>query len=241
MSRLVRALVLAAFCLPGWAAGTVVAAGSAAAAYTPCPNGSSTCPPNTFGNESGTLLATTSGTFTASDFTATYTESVYSDPANAICPGCLDFDVQVSNQAKSANAIERVTVSNFAGTTSAIGYSTSGGSASGGGFVNGSVAPTTVGVSNNGSVISWYFNSSNELPPGSTTELLEVQTGATQYQPGLVSAQNGGAAQGTGFQPVTPSANIAEAGWVPGIGLLGGGLAGVAVLRRRRGAAALGL
>ena len=70
--------------------------------------------------------------------------------------------------------------------------------------------------------------------PGSTSLALEVETNATQYVAGTVSAQDGGAAQLNGYAPVAPPAtNVAEVPWVPAMGLLGGVAVGGAAVRRR--------
>ena len=108
---------------------------------------------------------------------------------------------------------------------------------SGGLFVNGTKIPTDVSRSASGAVITWDFtgsNPSNLLSPGSTSNVLVVETNATNFQAGTVSAQDGGATQAAGFQPVAPSTNVPDAPWVPAMGLLGGAAIGGVALRRRR-------
>ncbi len=227
-----RIITVAAFGVLGWGGGAIAA--SAPAYASQCANGG-TCAPDTL-SESGILLASTSGTLTASgSFSATYTESVYQSN-NVYCSGCIDFILQVSNSSKSSQSIERVDVSDFTGTAADIGDDPNGASIPGGGFVNGTVAPADVSRSSTGAVIAWDFTGTHELTPGSTSLALEVETNATQYVAGTVSAQDGGAAQSTGYAPVAPPvANVAEVPWIPAMGLLGGvAVGGVAVRRRTR-------
>jgi len=69
----------------------------------------------------------------------------------------------------------------------------------GGLFVNGSQIPTDVSRSLTGAVITWDFtgtNAVNLLPPGTTTFVLVVETDATNFTAGTVSAQDGGANTG---------------------------------------------
>lgn len=84
-------------------------------------------------------------------------------------------------------------------------------------------------------VIAWDFTGTHELTPGSTSLALEVETNATEYVAGTVSAQDGGVAQNAGFQPVASSPVVAEVPWVPAMGLLGGVTIGGIALRRRGG------
>jgi len=235
MRRPIRVAAVVAIGALGWAAGASYVAAPVYASQ--CPNGS-TCSPDTFTDPPGTLLASISGTLTASgSFTANYTEAVFSTN-NAFCSGCLDFFLQVQNQQGSAMAIQHVNVSNFQGTQADIGYRTDGSALPGGLFVNGSQIPTDVSRSLTGAVITWDFtgtNAVNLLPPGTTTFVLVVETDATSFTAGTVSAQDGGATQAAGFQPVAPPppANVPDSPWVPVMGLFGGALvAGVAVRRR---------
>ncbi len=230
----IRVVALIVFCLMGWAGSAALVAAPAYASQ--CANGT-TCPPDVFADPPGTLFASISNTISASgSFTASYTEAVYS-ANNVFCSGCLNFDLQIANNANSPMPIQHVNVSNFQGTLADIGYRTDGASMPGGLFVNGTQIPTDVSRSASGAVITWDFtgsNPSNLLSPGSTSDVLVVETNATTFQTGTVSAQDGGATQGPGFQPVTPSANVPDAPWVPAMSLLGGAVIGGVALRRRR-------
>jgi hypothetical protein len=230
--RAIRVIVLMTFGAVGWVAGAVAVSAPAYAAQ--CPNGS-TCAPDTL-SESGTLLASHSGSLTASgSFSATYTEAVYQS-TNVFCAGCLDFVLQIANSANSAQSIERANISDFTGSAADIGDNPNGASIPGSLFVNGTVAPTDDSRSTSGAVIAWDFTGTHELSPGATSLVLEVETNATQYTTGTVSAQDGGVAQSTGFAPVAPPPpNVAEVPWVPAMGLFGGVFVGGVALRRRGG------
>lgn len=228
--KAMRIVVVMAFGAAGWIGGAV--ASSAPAYASQCANGG-TCAPDTL-TENGTLLASISASLTGSgSFSATYTEAVYQS-SNVFCSGCLDFVLQFHNNASSTQSIERADISDFTGSAADIGDNPNGASIPGGIFVNGTVAPADVSRSSSGAVIAWDFTGTHELSPGTTSLALEVETNATQYVAGTVSAQDGGAAQSSGFAPVAPPAtNVAEVPWVPAMGLLGGVAIGGIALRRR--------
>jgi hypothetical protein len=201
--RLIRVIALMAFCAISWGAGTALVAAPAHASQC-LPNGSS-CPPDDFTfTAPGTLLASISGPITASgSFSGNYIEAVYLQN-NTFCSSCLTFDLQISNQAGSAEAIQHVGVSNFQGSLTDLGYR-SDGSTLGASWVDGSQIPTDVTRSTAGVKDTWDFtgtNSANLLPPGTTSTVLVVETNATEFTAGTVSAQDGGVAQVAGFQPV---------------------------------------
>jgi hypothetical protein len=84
-----RLLVGATVCLGGLTAWAAIAAGPTLAAA--CPDGT-TCPPALLTvSPTATVVASVHGTMTAAgSFTVTYTESVFADPTNEYCAGCLD-------------------------------------------------------------------------------------------------------------------------------------------------------
>ena len=231
--RAVRLGIVALLALSGWAVGASAVAGHASAA--PCGNGA-TCAPDTFVvSPSATLLASTSGTLTAGgSFTASYTEYVYRDPSNEYCATCLDFVIQVTNSANSTDPLARVTNASFTGYSVDAGYTTT---KPPGAATPGTAVPAQVGRSNSGSVVSWYFNTpATEIQPGQGTITLVAETNAPQFVPGIISAEDGGAAQNNAFQPsgtpAGPPPNVPEAPFVPALGLLGGAFGGWAALRR---------
>jgi hypothetical protein len=67
--------------------------------------------------------------------------------------------------------------------------------------------PITVSRStiNNGQVISFNYDQfGDEVQPGQTTPWLVIETNAVTFQPGFVSAQDGTAGYGPGYQPLSP-------------------------------------
>ena len=104
--------------------------------------------------------------------------SVYSDPDNVFCAGCLDFFYTVSSSSTSIDDIERITVASFGSFRTDVGYSTGTGSVSGG------VVPSTVDRSSNGATIGFNFNEPTGVAPGQETMVLEIQTNATNFMIG---------------------------------------------------------
>jgi hypothetical protein len=231
-SRWVAArLALVAFVVGSWMAAAGLAATQAYASQ--CPNGSS-CAPDAFGPETGsTLLASIGHPYTSQTgaVSGTLTEAVYSNPHNTYCSGCLDFLLQVTNSGNSTASIVRASVSDFGTTLANIGYTTNGAAEPGGLFTNGTVPPGSVDRSSTGSVIGWSFSA---IAPGDTTNVLEVQTNATNFIAGEVTVTDGGSTTSSGFAPVAPAVVIPELPWVAGAGLLGGGVAGIVWVRLRR-------
>lgn len=228
-----RLATLATLGLGGWVAASTVAATPAFAC--PISPGTSSCAPDVLTvSPSATLVASQSNTITATDsisgttIVANYTENVYQDPANNYCAGCLDWVVKVTNTQASNDAIERVTVSNFAGYLTDIGVDSNGAPNL---TNNGTVTPNNVERNGSGSVLSWDFNASspdNSIQPGQTSVLLEIETNATTYKPGTISVQDGVAGSGPAFGP------LPEVPLVPALGLMGGVVIGAVAWRRRR-------
>jgi len=226
--RRVRLIAAAAITLTGLAGASVVAAIPAFAVA--CANGSTCAPAPLTVGPGATLVASTSGTVTASgSFSADYMEAVFSDPTNEYCNGCLDWVLQVTNRGNSADTLQRLNISNFAGFIVDIGVNTNGVA----GFPNaGTAAPAAVARNTTGKVVTWDFSGTHELQPGQTTLRLEAETNATEFQRGLISFQDGGAQQTAGFEPAAPKPGIPETPWVPA-GLLAGSVAGGFTLMRR--------
>jgi hypothetical protein len=227
--RLARAVVAATMCLGGLTAWATVAAGPVLAAA--CPNGSTCAADSLTLSPAATLVASTHGTMTAANsFTVTYKESVFADPTNEYCSGCLDWVLQMTNSANSVDPIERLNISHFGGFIVDIGVNTNGAS----GFPSpGTVHPTTVARDGTGKIVTWNFTGP-ELLPGQTTVRLEAETNATNYETGLASFQDGGSTEFTNaYEPAAPKVGIPEAPWVPGFGVLAGTVAAVFAIARR--------
>ena len=154
-----------------------------------------TVTPDIFGSISGSVLATT-GTVTLtsvpSSFTSTYIEEVVADSGRG---GLLDFILQTTNSAGSTDALGRATLTSFTGFSTDVGTATSAGGLSGG-----TAAPALIGRASTGDVIGFNF-APGVLTPGTTSEVLVVETDATTFFPGFVSEINGGVATGPGFAP----------------------------------------
>ncbi len=172
----------------------------------------------------GTVVGTASGTITTPSFVATWWEWVYRDPGNSLpgCNGnCLDFVYQFHNDINSRDVLERFSMSSFA----TLGMSAS---------VN--VGMDTLGVhdpinmtwSTDGEVIAFNFTPfGDQINRGETTQLMVIQTQATQYTDGYVSAQDGTAGSGVALAP----AAIPEPA---SLGLMGAGLIVVGSFVRRK-------
>lgn len=165
------------------------------------------------------------------DVTASMTAAVYMDPSNTFCINCLDFVYQVSNNANSADGIGRVTAVSFTGFSTDVGFSpTAPGSGGGGSFVNGTDAPGLVDR-NTADVVGFQFSSSPTaaIAPGSTSNLLIIETNATSFTSGFVSIEDGGVATFSAFEP-TSGVPEPTSGILLGLGTLA--LAGLQRFRR---------
>ena len=153
----------------------------------------------------GTLLATTSGTITTPTFSTDFTQWVFADPFNSWCVNCLDFVYEFTNHGPDVN--ERYSMSSFGGFMIDVGTSPFG--------LN---DPNTVNRSfaGNGAVIGFNYNPGNEIQPGVTTPWLVIETNATQFTWGFVSAQDGTAGSGQAYVPTVPEP--------ASLGLLGTGI-----------------
>ena len=162
----------------------------------------------------GTLVATTSGTITTPTFSTDFTQWVFADPFNSWCVNCLDFVYQFTNNGPDIN--ERYSMSSFAGFQADVGTSPFG--------VN---DPSTVNRSlGSGGVIGFNYTPGIEIQPGVTTPWLVIETDATAYKWGFVSAQDGTAGSASAYVPAVPEPSS--------LALIGGGLSAFGLLLRKR-------
>lgn len=155
--------------------------------------------------------------FVTPTFSGTLTSDVYvNDPQNPYGPGMMTFHYVVSNDALSANAIQRLTVNDYVGWFTDMTWQ-----------VPGAMSPAVVNRDLSGDVIGFVFAGfvpgHTTLNPGLTSMVLVVHTNAPNWQPTLASVIDGFTATVPSYAPVpTPGAGA----------LLGAGL--FAAARRRR-------
>jgi hypothetical protein len=192
------------------------ALGSVASATVLTP-GTSNAAPDAFSNAGWTLLAST-GTqaLSSGTFSANATAWVYSDTSNTFCSGCLDFVYQVMRTG-GTDTIERITAGSFAGFSTDVGSVT----------LSAGVTPSTVDRSSAGTVVGFNYQGASALSGTQGTQLLVIETNATQYTSGLMSVQDQQTVNGVSFAPTTVPEPVS-------MSLLGGGLAVLGLLRFRR-------
>ena len=137
----------------------------------------------------GAVVATASGTITTFTFSTTYMQWVYADPLNTWCAGCYDFVYQFHVLGPDPN--QRFSMSSFQGFLLDVGTNPFG-----------THDPTLVDRSILGAIVGFNFPASDEIPPGTTTVDLVIETNATHITPGYVSAQDGTAGSGVAWAPL---------------------------------------
>jgi hypothetical protein len=120
-------------------------------------------------------------------------EGVISDPSNVFGAGDLDFIIVVSNLPDGFNSVERVTTSSFAGFKTDVGYFA--------GFPG--TPPTTVDRLK-AATIGFNFLGGIAPGPDSASAQLAIETNATRFTSGFLSAFNTGSATIIGFAPSVP-------------------------------------
>jgi len=163
----------------------------------------------------GMVTATT--TVGPTTLTVNYDEYVFSDNANPFCPGCLDFVIVATDNAASNTFIQNITAGSFAGNGTVLtnlGYNSVYDTLP----VAVGLNPLTGNRSNDGSVVGFSYVP-GDVPAGSSTDYLIIQTNARNFVPGTVSFQDGVTASGVGFG-VAPEPNLVGLLMVGGLGLV---------------------
>jgi len=156
----------------------------------------------------------------------TYSAWVYREAS-----GTLDFLYQV-NSTTSTTVINRITAAHFGSFTTDVGILTSG---SPPGSLAGGLVPNdgadTIDRTSDGNTVGWNYDAIGGIPANSHSVVLEIQTNATLYTSGLLSAIDDTTSSNPAFQPtaVPEPSSMAIAG-LGTLGLIGYGI------RRRRGA-----
>jgi hypothetical protein len=155
--------------------------------------------PDIFTFTGTTLLADTVSPFSNANETGTVVAGVISDPNNTFGAGNLDFVFQIDNNAASIDGLERLVATTFTGYVTDVGYATNG-SALGGPFLDGSVAPVEVDrpFANE---VGFSFSPLNTVAPGSDSLVLVIETNATQFAPGNVAIIDGLSTNLSGYSP----------------------------------------
>jgi hypothetical protein len=182
--------------------------------------------PDVFTLVNPTLLAFVPDPFSNANENGTALAAVISDPNNPFGAGNLDFVYQIDNNTASLDGLERLVATTFTGYATDVGFATNG-SALGFGFVDDTIAPTSVDrpFANE---VGFNFSALNTVAPGTSSELLVIKTNSTMFAPGSVAIIDGLSTNLSGFSPAgapTPEPSMKL--------FVGAGLAAVVALRKR--------
>jgi hypothetical protein len=168
-----------------------------------------------------TLLADVSSPYTlmgaGGTATGTTTAWVYMTSG-----GTLDFAYQVTNNASSTDLIDTLSMASFGGFATDVDYLNAAGD-------NAPSLATRPGGT--GNVVNFDFFP-NDIVAGDTSDVLLIETNATNFNPGTLSLIDSGVAKVAAFEPTgTPSMPEPSS-----LLMIGSGLAGLMAFRRRQNA-----
>jgi len=173
--------------------------------------------------DTSTLGFTGLNTFSNVVFTGHETTTVYSGDTNNGFGG-LTFVYNLSNDLTSTDAIDRVSLSGFAGFATDVGFIDPGGT----------FEPVAVTRSTNGDIIGFDFSAlglgSDDILQGGTSSFLVVRTNAPFDIPDTMTIIDGGSGTASSFGPLPGGGSGTPE--PASLGLIG--LGSLALLRRRR-------
>ncbi len=146
----------------------------------------------------GTVLASTTATLSAPNWTATGRFAVVQSQPG----GTLDFYYQIANASSSSNELGRVTGSEFLPAFTTNLFQTA--SASLGIFTAGTQAATNGDRGSHGVVGFNFFpgaSGTGEIGPGEPSDTLIIRTNAAAFEPGFVGAIGAGGTFTAGYEP----------------------------------------
>ena len=165
--------------------------------------------------------------------TILYTGSLRSAVYRNLSTGTLDFFYQYKNDSTSPDPISRLTMTNFAGFTTDIGYSNQNFDGGGNAQVNFRVGDQSplFGERSSASTVGFSFGTgSSKIQAGEDSSTLVIRTNATNYLIGSTSVINGATTNLATYAPSNGS-QVPEPGTYA---LLGAGLFALGLIRRQK-------